>query len=98
MIKKDDRTPEQMQTHRVLIVATDRCLSSWGGAEGGSSYAAWACTGMDSFKVESWVRARSDMKRVRVTFDDGAGAPYRPGKGCAHLHIYVVTEGHPALS
>jgi hypothetical protein len=32
------------------------------------------------------------MKRVRVV-----GSDYRPGRYCAHLHIYVVKEGHRAL-
>jgi hypothetical protein len=98
MIKKDDRTPEQMKTHHLLVVGTDRCLSSWGDATGGASYAAWACTYGDSIAVRRWVENRTDMSRVREAVDMGPSMPYRPGKGCAHLHIYVVAEGHPALS
>lgn len=97
MIKKDDRTPDQMLTHRVLIVATDKCLSNWGEATGGASVCAWACESKDADRVESWVRSRSDMRRVRYAFDDGMGATYRP-KNAAHFHIYAVTESHPALS
>lgn len=98
MIRKDDRTAEQRETHRILIVGTDKCMSGWGEATGGKSYAAWACaTADDAAKVESWVAGRSDMSRIRVTFDT-RHSPYRPGPACAHLHIYVVDAGHPALS
>lgn len=93
MIYEDDRTDEQKRTHRVLVIGTDSFLSGWGGAEGGASYAAWACTPDDEYAVTRWVENRGDMKRVRVTRD-----PYRPGRNCAHLHIYVVGENHPAVA
>lgn len=93
----DDRTPAQKSTHRYLVIMTDRFMSGWGGAEGGASYAAWACEGYsDAKKAEKWVRGRSDALRVRTTVDT-ASSPYRPGRNCAHLHVYVVNEGHPAL-
>ncbi len=92
---QDDRTPEQKKTHPVLIVGTDKLLSGWGKAKGGTSYAAWACRIEDDAKVYRWVRSRSDMERVREAFDDGK-TRYRP-KGNGHLHIYLVGEGHPAL-
>lgn len=88
----DDRTNEQKKTHPVVVMATDRFLSGWGGAAGGASYAGWACRYEDHFAVERWVRSRSDAARVRIV-----GSDYRPGAGCAHCHIYVVDEGHPAL-
>ena len=87
----DDRTPEQRQTHTVLVAATDNFLSGWGKAKGGRSVAIWACTLGDSDRVESWVRSRSDMDHVRVVSD-----PYH-GNYRDHVHIYVVCDGHPAL-
>jgi len=87
----DDRTKEQKKTHRFLIVGTDRFMSGWGKAEGGKSYAAWACTEDDRKAVLDWVERRGDMTCVRETYGD-----YRPS-GRGHCHIYVVTAGHPAL-
>ena len=93
----DDRTAAEKSTHRYLVVGTDRCLSGWGGATGGASFAAWACEGYnDAKKAEKWVRSRSDMTRVRIVVDS-AQSPYRPGRSCAHLHVYVARPGHPAL-
>lgn len=90
---QDDRTHEQRKTHRVLVIGTDTCLSGWGGASGGASYAAWACEPKDKAKVLSWVEGRQDMKRVRVVYGS-----YQPNpRHCAHLHIYVVEDGHTAL-
>ena len=95
MKRADDRTPAERTTHPILIVGTDSFMSGWGKAEGGTSYAAWACRQEDERAVLEWVERRGDMKRVRVTFDLPS-APYRP-KGRGHLHIYVVREDHPAL-
>ena len=92
----DDRTPEQKTTHTWLIVGTDRGMSGWGKAQGGSSVAAWACKPEDSKYVLEWVERRSDMQRVREVSEWG-GKRYRPsGKG--HCHIYYVDDEHPALS
>lgn len=85
-----------MKTHRLLVVGTDKCLSNWGEASGGASYAAWACTYAQYPAVRQWVEARTDMSRVRDAVDMSPSMPYRP-KNCAHLHIYVVTDNHPAL-
>lgn len=87
MIRVDDRTPEQAKTHTLLVAATDAFLSGWGGAEGGTSVAAWACTDATVGDAERTVRNRGDMKRVRVVIDR-PGERYRP-KNAAHLHIYV---------
>jgi len=81
---QDDRSPEQQRTHPLLIIGTDRVLSGWGGAAGGASYAAWACRPEERTPCLTWVEERRDMKRVRE-----AGPGYRPGRGCAHLHVYV---------
>lgn len=90
----DDRTDEQRHTHRFLVVATDRILSGWGGAAGGTSIAAWACTSADLDAVERWVRARGDMMRVRVVV---RSARPRAPRGAAHVQVYVVGPGHAAL-
>lgn len=89
----DDRTPAQRQTHTWGIVGTDRFLSGWGKAEGGKSYAVWACLPDDRREVLEWVESRSDMSRVReVSLED-----YRP-TGRGHCHVYVVDEDHPAIA
>ena len=92
MIRKDDRTPKQMTTHRWAVVGTDRFMSGWGEAKNGVSIAAWACKPEHRRAVLEWVESRSDMLRVREIADASA---YRPK--CAHLHIYVVDDSHPAL-
>ena len=93
MIIVDDRTEEQKKTHNVLIVGTDKFLSGWGQAEGGASYAAWACRPEDKYQVERWVRNRGDMLRVREV-----GSNYRPNsRYCVHFHIYVVDDNHSAI-
>ncbi len=87
MILQDDRTPEQMATHTVVIGGTDKFMSGWGLARGGTSVAGWACTPEDATEVYKWVEDRKDLKRVRYL---GRNA------NAAHVHIYVVTEDHPA--
>ena len=87
MIKVDDRTPEQVKSHRWLVVGTDSFLSGWGHAKGMTSYAGWAVDYGHLLAAESWVIARSDMKRVRIVLAN----TYRP-KGDIHLHIYVWGE------
>jgi len=92
MILVDDRTKEEKVSHDWLVIGTDTFLSGWGKAKGGTSYAVWACIPDNRQKVLNWVEGRSDMKRVRETVGS-----YRPS-GVGHCHIYVVNEGHPALS
>lgn len=88
---QDDRTPEQRTTHTWAVAGTDRFLSGWGRARGGASVAAWACRREDLDRVESWVAHRGDMRRVRVV----KLADWRPR--AAHVHVYAVEAGHPAL-
>lgn len=95
MIIEDDRTKEQKETHTWLVIGTDSFLSGWGKAEGGVSYAVWACKPEDRFKVLDWVEKRSDMKRVRES-SEAYGSKYKP-KGKGHCHIYFVDDKHPAL-
>ncbi len=92
MIRQDDRTKEQMQTHTTLITATDKFMSGWGKAKNGLSKCAWACKPEHADKVFDWVQNRSDMRYVNMNYS-GNWYP----KNAAHLHIYVVNEGHPAL-
>ena len=92
-IINDRRNDEQRTTHTYLVIGKDRVLSGWGNAQGGASYAAWACTVDDVDKVEQWVRNRTDLTRVRVVRD-----PYQPPAQCAHFSVYAVTQGHPALA
>ena len=81
----DDRTEEQKQTHPYLIGGTDSFMSGWGGAEGGNSYAFWACTPEDWTWCNRMVNEREEMKRVRQVSSD-----YRPNsRNCAHCHVYV---------
>ena len=93
MIMQDDRTAEEKTTHIYLFGGTDRCLSGWGEAEGGKSYAFWACTAEHASTVKNWVASRSDIIRQRQV--DGN---YRPRGTKGHCHIYVVRKGHPALA
>jgi hypothetical protein len=89
----DDRTDKQRETHYSLCVATDSFLSWMGRGRGmcQRSIAAWACEPRDYIYVEQWVRNRAEMKRVRR-------ATHRiKGRKGDHIHIYVVTAGHPAL-
>jgi len=91
MIKVDDRTPAQLKTHPILIAMTDSFMSGWGAAQGGTSYAAWACRPEHKSKVLAWVESRTDALRVRIVGND-----WRP-RGIGHAHIYVVEPGHAAL-
>ena len=89
--RKDDRTYEQKITHRYLVTATDKFLSGWGGATGGASKCAWACsTREQQEKLYDWVSKRSDMKYVNTCQDN-----WYPK--AAHVQIYVVDGSHPAL-
>lgn len=81
---RDDRTEAQKKALRWLIVGTDPGMSGWGEAEGGTSYAAWACDDDNVEACEAWVMARRDMRRVRRVY----AKDYRP-RGKGHLHIYL---------
>lgn len=87
---EDDRKPEQRETHRYGIAMTDAFMSGWGGARGGSSVAIWACPVDWLSHVEGCVRQRGEARRVRQV----DLKTYRPRRGVAHVHVYVVEEGH----
>jgi len=91
-IRKDDRTKEQMKTHRWLVTATDKFMSGWGECQNGTSKCAWACKSEHLDKVFEWVSNRGEMKYVNVT--DGSWYP----KNAKHVHIYVVDDNHPSLN
>lgn len=94
MIKRDDRTEEQKQTHTWGVVARDKFMSGWGGAAGGVSRCAWACESLaDANVVEKWVSDRSEMRNVTVVDLN----TYRAASSTAHFHIYVVNAAHPAF-
>lgn len=92
MTYKDDRNDEQHKTHLYAVAGTDKFMSGWGGANGGSSVAAWACTLDDLHLVEKWVGERKDMRRVRTV----KLSEWRPK--AAHVHVYVVDDKHPSVS
>ena len=83
---RDDRTEEQKRTHHILWGGTDRFMSGWGEAEGGASYAFWACKPEDERECERTIRSRPDLARVRDVMTD-----YRP-RGVGHCHIYLWTD------
>jgi hypothetical protein len=85
----DRRTPENLETHCVLVVARDIYLSSWGPP--GSSICAWACKPEDADKVFEWVDGRNEMKNVRFKKED-----YKP-RNAGHFSIYVVHDTHRSL-
>ena len=95
MVIKDDRTPEQRETHTELVVALDTFMSGWGGASYGNSYCAWACHPYHTEAVLEWVQSRSEMRNVKVVGPDHRprGSDYKWN----HYHIYVVGENHPAV-
>ena len=97
---EDRRTPEERKTHRFLVIATDRYMSGWGGAEGGTSVCVWACASEeDRRRVWDWVASRGDMKRLRSTYDGAGRAAYKPARrGVAHVSFYVVGPDHRALT
>lgn len=92
---QDDRTEEQKKTMTSAIVATDKCMSGWGGAEVETSMCAWAFDPNKSSGNDllCWIEKRREMKRVK--FIDPA--TFKPPSGCAHFHIYAADENHPAL-
>jgi hypothetical protein len=83
MIIQDDRNDEQILSHPFLVIATDTFMSGWGLAEGGVSYMAWACREEDVQRAIEKLKARKEMRRVRVVYGS-----YRP-KGKGHCHVYV---------
>jgi hypothetical protein len=82
----DDREGLQAVTHSIGYGGIDTCVSGWGGAEGGTSVAIWACKPEDAEACKKAVRARGDIKTVRL-YNLQRGR--RPAAGAKHVHIYV---------
>ena len=95
MIIKDDRTDAEKNTHIWAVVATDKFMSGWGGANGGKSRVAWAVDDLSkTSKLFDWVNNRSEMKYANVVNLNN----YRSPRGTSHFHIYVAKDGHPSLA
>lgn len=92
-ILKDDRSVMERKTHTAGVAGVDTVLSGLGPAAGGHSVACWACRPEMLDRVKAWVEQRSDMKRIQ-TIGDLAKWQRR----AAHIHIYVVNDGHPAIA
>jgi hypothetical protein len=93
---KDERKEEEHALLTDVVGGHDLCLSGWGAAEGGQSYAFWACNPVQSPAVERWVRGRDEFKNIRTKSCPIGVRPIQLAKN-DHCHIYVVCPGHPAL-
>jgi hypothetical protein len=91
----DRRTAEERASHRFLVIATDRFMSGWGRAEGGSSVCVWACASEEDRRtVWDHVSRRPEMERLRSNYDGEGRAAYRLSRrGVAHVSVYVVEPG-----
>ena len=70
----DDRRTEEDKAATIgFVVATDSFMSGWGEARGRSLFAVPVRNWAEAVTVENNMRARSEMKRVRVV-----GKDYRP--------------------
>ena len=88
----DDRTEAQQSELTTLIGGKDTCLSGWGKANMGYSYAYWACHPDDAPVVRAWVASRRDIVDITVTSSlDAVDIPSNSA-----IHIYAVTPNHPA--
>lgn len=101
---KDQRKEELIDSHTVGVYGYDKFMSGWGDARGGWSIAIWYCKPMDANKVEEWVESRSEMVWVgqemgSVVIDKAILACQTQKQNkVAHISLYSVDEGHPALT
>ena len=93
MIFQDDRTALERLELTELVGGRDSFMSGWGKADGGASFAFWACTPADLADVEAWVNGRGDITRC-----DLADLLNRPRSQHEHVHVYAVRAHHIALS
>lgn len=93
----DDRTAAEAETQTVMVLGLDKFMSGWGGAAGGNSYAAWACTREQASYVLDWVERRGDITRARIVNAPKLGNGPRMSASAAHVHIYATSDTHPAL-
>lgn len=91
---RDDRNATEHLSHNWLVIARDRFMSGWGGAVGGASIAVWACATLPEAEAcEQWVRNRGEMRNVRLVRESKRTISRIRA---AHIHVYVVHEGHPS--
>jgi hypothetical protein len=92
MIHKDNRTPEQHETHSYGVIATDLAMSGWGEAKNGLSCCAWAFpntwTPDKIAALLKRIKGREEMDNVVVDHLDS----YQVPEDCVHFHIYVERE------
>jgi hypothetical protein len=67
-IGTDHRTDAQRADTVWFAIATDSCMSGWGRAPGRSLFAVPCRTRADAEVAADNLRARSEMKRVRIVF------------------------------
>lgn len=105
-MKIQDTRPKNTRRETIAVAARDEFMSGWGEAEGGYSYAAWACKSHDDAeKVSKWLNGREEMQDIQII----EAATSRDLKMCIitavsgfevetkHLSIYNVNKGHRAL-
>lgn len=88
---QDDREGTQQSRLSVLVGGKDAGMSGQGGAEGGISYAFWACAPEHADHVEGWIKSRGDMQDVRQCDTPPSGMPKD------HCHIYCAESDHPSV-
>ena len=83
---QDDRTEADKDVTIGFVVATDKCLSGWGGATGGHSIVARPIRDtQECDRVVALFEDRDDFLRVRYA----SGSEYKPRlQSEDHLHIY----------
>lgn len=90
LIVNDQR--DDVELYKKGVICRDKCLSGWGLAKGGSSWAIWAGPPELNYeKLYDWVNGRSDSQYVRIVEDINK---YRPPRTAKHLTIYVIDENH----
>jgi hypothetical protein len=89
MIIQDSRTPEEKKNTIGYVVGTDKFLSGWGSARGGSSFFAVSITNHEHLdSVMKKMNNHSDFKNVRFNLRS-----WRP-KGEGHTHIVGPTKSN----
>ena len=103
-IIQDDRSKlEGRRAFTFLVGGRDSFMSGWGRAEGGASWAFWACRPEDRLAVERWVADREELRyrrTIELTASEASAERIRRARlprNFTHLHVYTVTAGHPAL-
>lgn len=93
MIFQDDRTAAERAELTELVGGRDSFMSGWGKADGGSSFAFWACAPVHLEQVETWVDGRDDITRCDLA-ELLAGDRHEH----EHCHIYAVRADHHCIA